>query len=140
MYHVWQWLKKWIKLPFLSYHKWQVLVIFSVLNNRVYNYYCVIHILSLVLDSVLIDLFLKRTCEVQLEYNETICNAVGKDSPEGHLVEKLVQPVAAEYMMWKMILESVVPAVMSLFLGTWSDTNGRKPVIVCPLIGEYFLL
>jgi len=73
---------------------------------------------------------------VQLNYNEIICNSVGKDTPEGHLVEKLVQPVAAEYLMWKMVLQSVLPAFLSLFLGAWTDSNGRKPVIVCPLIGK----
>lgn len=37
----------------------------------------------------------------------------------------------------KSVIESVAPAIMSLFLAVWSDTHGRKPLVVWPLLGEY---
>lgn len=53
-------------------------------------------------------------------------------------IETIVQPYAANILVAKQLIESIVPGVLSLFLGPWSDRFGRKPVIMSSLFG-YFL-
>lgn len=50
-------------------------------------------------------------------------------------IEILVQPHAAKIMMAQTIIEGVIPAIVSLFIGPWSDKFGRKPVIITTLCG-----
>lgn len=38
-------------------------------------------------------------------------------------------------MMAKSLVESIVPTIVTLFLGPWSDRNGRKPVIILAFAG-----
>lgn len=52
-------------------------------------------------------------------------------------LEKEVQKYAAFVTMVRTIIESVAPAILSLFLGVWSDTHGRKPLVVWPLLGMF---
>lgn len=51
-------------------------------------------------------------------------------------IEEAVQKYATFVTMLRTIVESVAPAVLSLFLGVWSDTHGRKPLVVWPLLGK----
>ncbi|XP_076753612.1 putative peptidoglycan muropeptide transporter SLC46 isoform X3 [Xylocopa sonorina] len=50
-------------------------------------------------------------------------------------VDKQVQPKASLILMTKSIIESIVPALLSLFLGPWSDIYGRKPIMLSGYIG-----
>lgn len=52
-----------------------------------------------------------------------------------HLEQK-VQPYAATVTMTVVLLTSVVPAMVALFLGPWSDKFGRKPVIAIASTGK----
>lgn len=65
-----------------------------------------------------------------------MCDALGSNTTEGHAAEDIVQPEAAVFLMWKMVLQSVLPAALSVFLGPWSDIHGRKPVIVASVAGR----
>lgn len=53
-------------------------------------------------------------------------------------IELIIQPYAAEILMAQQCVQAIVPVVMSLFIGPWSDKYGRKPVIISSMIG-YFL-
>lgn len=46
-----------------------------------------------------------------------------------------MQGYATFVLTVKTVMESIGPAIMSLFLGVWSDTYGRKPLIVWPMLG-----
>ncbi|XP_001660178.2 proton-coupled folate transporter isoform X1 [Aedes aegypti] len=50
-------------------------------------------------------------------------------------LEQKVQPYAATVTMTIVLLTSVVPAMVALFLGPWSDKFGRKPVIAIASMG-----
>lgn len=51
-------------------------------------------------------------------------------------IEEAVQKYATFVTMLRTIVESVAPAILSLFLGVWSDTHGRKPLVVWPLLSK----
>lgn len=60
------------------------------------------------------------------------------DTHPGGPSEKIVQPYVANLGMYKLIMESIVPTVTSFFIGPWSDTYGRRPIMIFPLLGDNF--
>lgn len=82
-----------------------------------------------------------QTCTEILKLNKSECALLGTQNAtnETEVIEKLVQPYAARFFMAKTIIESLLPALASLFIGPWSDKFGRKPVIVTTFVGEYRL-
>lgn len=50
-------------------------------------------------------------------------------------MEKIVESYATTIFMYRAILENIVPALFSLFIGPWSDKFGRKPVLLCTFSG-----
>ncbi|SPP74235.1 proton-coupled folate transporter [Drosophila guanche] len=84
---------------------------------------------------------LYQTCVTVMQHNETECQPfLGRDraSDEVKKIETQVQAYAATIMMINAILESTIPAVVSLFLGPWSDKFGRRPILLSTFTG--FLL
>lgn len=82
-----------------------------------------------------------QTCTDIFKFNKTECVKLGTQNAtnETEIIEKLVQPYAAKFFMARTIVESLLPALASLFIGPWSDKFGRKPVIVSTFVGEYFI-
>ncbi|CAK1552498.1 unnamed protein product [Leptosia nina] len=83
------------------------------------------------------NILLYRTCLHSCNHNETECQVFlspVKNNGSQQLEEE-VQKYAAFVSMVRTIIESLAPAVLSLFLGVWSDTYGRKPLVVWPLLG-----
>ena len=78
------------------------------------------------------NLIIGKVCH-DLGYSEDICNDI--DSPDNEQEETAVQTRASQINMYISILESVPCSVVTLFIGPWSDSNGRKPVMIIPLIG-----
>jgi len=35
------------------------------------------------------------------------------------------------------LFESIMPAICGLFVGSWSDQYGRKPLMIVSLVGEF---
>ncbi|XP_022224755.2 proton-coupled folate transporter [Drosophila obscura] len=84
---------------------------------------------------------LYQTCVTVMQHNETECEPfLGRDraSDEVKKIEAQVQAYAANIMMINAILESTIPAIVSLFLGPWSDKFGRRPILLSTFTG--FLL
>lgn len=48
----------------------------------------------------------------------------------------IVQPAVANLQMIKILIETLVPCVTALFLGPWSDVNGRLPLFLAAISGE----
>ncbi|XP_047519575.1 proton-coupled folate transporter-like isoform X1 [Pieris napi] len=83
------------------------------------------------------NILLYRTCLHSCSHNETECQVFlspVKNNGSQELEEE-VQKYAAFVSMVRTIIESLAPALLSLFLGVWSDTYGRKPLVVWPLLG-----
>ncbi|XP_024217429.1 probable peptidoglycan muropeptide transporter SLC46 [Halyomorpha halys] len=81
-------------------------------------------------DAVSTNVLITKTCTVVYNFSEAEC--IGKLEPE---VEGMVQSYTTQITMIKIILESVVSGLISMFVGFWSDINGRKPFIIIPTAG-----
>ncbi|XP_060858447.1 probable peptidoglycan muropeptide transporter SLC46 [Metopolophium dirhodum] len=49
--------------------------------------------------------------------------------------QEIVQPAVADLQMIKNLIETLVPCVTALFLGPWSDLNGRLPLFLAAISG-----
>ncbi|XP_055921656.1 proton-coupled folate transporter [Eupeodes corollae] len=83
---------------------------------------------------------LYQTCIIVFKYNESSCTpllGIKKEdpSPESKKIEENVQEYVTNILMAQSILESVIPAFISFFLGPWSDKFGRRPVIILTYTG-----
>lgn len=95
--------------------------------------------------TILTDLIVYRTCLITLGINKTECLILhnNSSSEEALNLNRKVQPQASLILMSKSFIESILPSLLSLFLGPWSDKYGRKPVILSGYIGlslTYLLL
>ncbi|CAH2042464.1 unnamed protein product, partial [Iphiclides podalirius] len=87
--------------------------------------------------AVIRNILLYRTCVHSLNHSKNDCKGFLSPTKANNTqqFEVEVQKYEAFVSMAKLIIESLAPAVLSLFLGVWSDTHGRKPLVVWPLLG-----
>ncbi|XP_075167978.1 putative peptidoglycan muropeptide transporter SLC46 [Haematobia irritans] len=90
------------------------------------------------------NLLLHQTCTAVFHYNDTQCKPfLGmEEGPEGTkltnsqeniLIE--IQKYVSNILMAQSILESIIPAILSLFIGPWSDKFGRRPIVLATFMG-----
>lgn len=84
-------------------------------------------------NAILQNQLLKQAC-LQLGYNVTICSKLNTDNTT-KAVEEEVQPHVANINSSILILNSIVPAIYSLLLGSWTDKYGRKKVLMMSFTG-----
>jgi MFS family permease len=84
--------------------------------------------------SILPNQILRQTCLYTFGYDQSVCTHLD-DKNTTHSVEEEIQPYVANILMTTQILNSIVPTVLCLFLGPWSDKYGRKKVINCIFAG-----
>jgi len=76
------------------------------------------------------NLIIEKVCR-DLDFSEEVCANI--DSfPKA---ENDVQTKASELNMALTMLSSLPSIVLALFIGPWSDKNGRKPLMLIPLLG-----
>jgi len=76
------------------------------------------------------NLMIEKVCR-DLEYSDDICAKID-DHPEA---DNAVQTKVTELNMAVSMLTAIPGIVLALFIGPWSDKNGRKPIMLIPLIG-----
>lgn len=54
-------------------------------------------------------------------------------------VEQVVGTYAVKILTTKIVCESVFPALIGLFVGTWSNKYGRKPLLLTSFMGFAFI-
>ncbi|KAM7344354.1 putative peptidoglycan muropeptide transporter SLC46 isoform 1-T1 [Cochliomyia hominivorax] len=76
-------------------------------------------------------------CKTTFHYNESDCIILGTKKVSGHLqeIETEIQPYVANLFTTRTLLESIVPAICGVFIGSWSDHFGRKPLLLVSMIG-----
>lgn len=86
---------------------------------------------------VFTNLIMFRTCYVTLGQNITECALLGTGSTDSNIekLEALVEPHAAFIAMAQNLPASIISAILGLFLGTWSDKFGRKPILILTIAG-----
>lgn len=84
------------------------------------------------------NLNLQKACRVNLAFDDEICTALEKRDTKNYTHEEIqVQQLVAQMIIWRTILQSSIPAVLIMFIGSWSDrTRRRKPCMLVPIIGE----
>lgn len=87
------------------------------------------------------NLNLDKACRVNLNYNQTICDALRNQDTDKYSAEEVeVQKLVARMTGWKIAINSAVPCLLILFFGSWSDRHGRrKPCILFPLVGQILM-
>lgn len=85
------------------------------------------------------NLNLEKACRVNLRYSDEVCDALeARQTANYTYEEQQVQQLVASMSIWKTLLQSSVPAVLIMFLGSWSDRNRRrKPCMLMPIVGEF---
>uniref|UniRef100_A0A6E8VLP0 Major facilitator superfamily (MFS) profile domain-containing protein n=1 Tax=Anopheles coluzzii TaxID=1518534 RepID=A0A6E8VLP0_ANOCL len=80
-----------------------------------------------------------QTCTAAFGKNKSLCDQLGteNETEEIQQLEKAIQPYSANILMAKSLVESIIPALGSMFIGPWSDRYGRKPVIVSCFTGAF---
>ncbi|ALC41566.1 CG30344 [Drosophila busckii] len=81
---------------------------------------------------------LYQTCVTIYKFNESDCEPLlGNDrgSEASKSLEIIVQPYSANITMAVSLLESIIPAFVSLFIGPWSDKFGRRPILITVFTG-----
>jgi len=78
------------------------------------------------------NLFEERIClHSELGKNKSVnCYNMTVDEQE------IIQPAVAQLMMIKHMIETLMSCITTLFLGPWSDMNGRLPLLFSSISGK----
>lgn len=81
---------------------------------------------------------LEKACRVNLNYSREICDRITIRNISGLEKEmEEVQGLVVTMNYWQSTLRSSLPALLILFLGSFSDRSGRrKPFMLLPMTGE----
>ncbi|XP_034250422.1 proton-coupled folate transporter-like isoform X2 [Thrips palmi] len=84
------------------------------------------------------NLNLEKACRVNLRYDDVVCDALTARMTANYTLEETeVQKLTATMAGWKAFIQSSLPALLLLFVGSWSDRHGRrKPCMLLPIVGE----
>lgn len=84
------------------------------------------------------NLNLQKACLVNLKLDNETCYALeSKNKTLYSNAEVQVQKLVSDMLIWQTVIQSSFPCILVIFIGSWSDRNGkRKPCILVPIIGE----
>ncbi|CAH1100538.1 unnamed protein product [Psylliodes chrysocephalus] len=84
------------------------------------------------------NLEFEKSCRSNLEFNDTVCEAVLSGQVENITEQNNeIQVLINNMHSWQLPMQSVMPLILILFLGSYSDRHRwRKPFLIMPLFGE----
>lgn len=84
------------------------------------------------------NLNLQKACRVNLKLANSTCSALDNRNSDDYAKEEvMVQELVTDMIIWKTIVQSSIPMVLIIFIGSWSDRNHkRKPCMLIPIVGE----
>lgn len=107
-------------------------VILSLLKNMKLEVIMFLYYFSYVLRSITnTTMIIEKVCIVHLKQSQDVCDHLAQHSDVKVMVEKL----ANNYNLGHSLIQLVPSAFICLFVGSWSDTYGRKVPIIVALIG-----
>ncbi|KAJ0180103.1 hypothetical protein K1T71_004694 [Dendrolimus kikuchii] len=84
---------------------------------------------------------LEKACRVSLELGDEICYSLRIQNTSNNFsdYEALVQAHVSARLVWKSAIQSALPCIILIFVGSWSDKTGRRKIVmICPIVGEIF--
>ncbi|XP_072382665.1 lysosomal proton-coupled steroid conjugate and bile acid symporter SLC46A3-like [Diabrotica undecimpunctata] len=86
----------------------------------------------------LYNLEYEKACRVNLQMNDTVCEAILSGDNSNYTDQNTqVQILISDMHSWQQPMQSIMPLIMILFLGSFSDRHKwRKPFLILPLLGE----
>ena len=82
------------------------------------------------------NLFLDKVCLLDLKIDPEACYNLTHGIRIDKNISDAVQDEAASLEVIDGILVAIPALIFSLFVGAWSDVNGRKAVLILPFIGN----
>lgn len=83
---------------------------------------------------------LEKSCKADNGFNDTICSLILQAQTENITEENnAVQRSIAAMHSWQTPIQSIMPILLVLFIGSYSDRHKiRKPFLLLPIFGEFF--
>jgi len=78
------------------------------------------------------NLLIEKTCRVNLNLTDAICDNINHYDKENDQVQEEVTTINLYFTF----LSAFPCILMSIIIGPWSDKNGRKPVLLIPILGH----
>lgn len=88
-------------------------------------------------NSITTNFLLYRTCYVTLEYNRSDCDLLGTKyaNNDTKIMETKVETYGTYIIMCRSITEAFIAPLFGFLLASWSDKNGRRPLMLFGLTG-----
>lgn len=95
----------------------------------------VLYMLAFMITSVVEEEFyIQKACLVHLNKSAAVCGNLSMYQE----TKKEVQIVTAKFHQWRTIFGQLVPILLTLFIGAWSDKWGRKLFLLVGLCGKLY--
>ncbi|XP_022164162.1 uncharacterized protein LOC111029461 [Myzus persicae] len=84
------------------------------------------------------NLNLQKACRVNLRMDDDVCHGLENKNMSFYAHQEVqVQQLVADMLIWQTMIQSSIPCILVIFIGSWSDRNRkRKPCMLVPVIGE----
>ncbi|XP_059096409.1 proton-coupled folate transporter-like [Tigriopus californicus] len=77
------------------------------------------------------NLLIERICQVNLNLTSEVCEHLDQHKYDQMEVQKQVTLL----VLYTNILSTIPCIFLTLLVGPWSDRNGRKPLMIAPILG-----
>ncbi|XP_044742228.1 solute carrier family 46 member 3-like [Chrysoperla carnea] len=80
--------------------------------------------------------FVHKACISNHGFSQNICDHLYDKKFENY--SHVVQVTVSNYLQWDSLATNIIPMILVLFLGSWSDKYGRKFPLILGLCGKFF--
>lgn len=92
---------------------------------------------------MILNLEFEKSCRVNLKLNDSVCEDILSGNVVANTSTKKanddIQILIGNMHSWQQPIQSVMPLILVLFLGSFSDRHKwRKPFLILPIFGEFF--
>lgn len=93
---------------------------------------------SIIARFAMVNLNLDKACRVNKNFTDEVCDALMNRTTNEYIeYEKEVQQLISSIDIWKGVIHTLLPCIIIMFLGSWSDRTGRRKIcIFLPIFGE----
>ncbi|CAH2075033.1 unnamed protein product, partial [Iphiclides podalirius] len=84
------------------------------------------------------NLYIDKACRVNLQFGDEVCMDLRLRKTDNHTSQEIeVQKLIASVQSWRSVVNTIVPTLLMLFIGAWSDKTGRRKIcMLMPIFAE----